>query len=105
VIGEVQRLLGQSVNVDAAVLTRCAARMLKHAANDSVGALAMLDDLRKVIREGVDDFIDLSLRLRAKRGYCRIHRIPQLLEQLARQARKIVDEVQRVLDLVGDTGG
>ena len=35
----------------------------------------------------------------------RIDRLLQLVEQLARQAREVVDEVQRVLDLVRDAGG
>ena len=35
----------------------------------------------------------------------RVGRLLQLVEQLDRQAGEVVDEVQRVLDLVGDAGG
>ena len=35
----------------------------------------------------------------------RLDHVRQLVDQLARQRREIVDEIERVLDLVGDAGG
>ena len=42
---------------------------------------------------------------RASSSGARLDHVGKLADQLARQGRKIVDEVERVLDLVGDAGG
>jgi hypothetical protein len=50
VIGEVERLLDQVVEVDLTPFAADAARVLQHALDDVVSALAMLGDLLKVAR-------------------------------------------------------
>jgi hypothetical protein len=51
VIGEVERLIDQRVEIDLAALAGDAARVLQHALDDVIGPLAVLGDLFKVARE------------------------------------------------------
>jgi hypothetical protein len=48
VIGEVERLLDQRVEVDRAALARDPSRVFEHALDDTVGALAVLGDLVEI---------------------------------------------------------
>src|SRR3984893_7772096 len=57
-IGEVQRLLDQAVEVDRAALARDPARVFEHALDDAVGALAVLGDLVEVAAQHLDDLVD-----------------------------------------------
>ena len=60
VIGEVERLLDQRVEIDLAALAAAAARMLQHALDDVVGAPAVLGDLFEIAGQHPDDLVDLG---------------------------------------------
>ncbi len=94
---QVQRLLDQRVEVGDTALAGAAARMQQHAGHDAVGAPPVLGDLRQIGGQGRDQLVLL--------GAGRSDRVPQLLQQLAREFGKVVHKVERVLDLVGDAGG
>ncbi len=79
--------------------------MRQHALDDAVGAPAVLGDLFEIAGQHPDDFVDLGARIIAERGDGRRGRLLQLVEQLDREPGEVVDEIKRVLDLVGDTGG
>ena len=105
VIGEVERLLDQRVEVDLAALAAAAARMLQHALDDAVGAPAVLGDLFEIAGQHPDDFVDIGAFVFSQPGDGRRRGLLQLVEQFDREPGEIVDEVERVLDLVGDAGG
>ena len=104
-IGEVKRLLDQAVEIDLPALAALAARMHEHTLDDAVRAPPVLGDLFEVAGQHVDDLVDLGALLVAERRQCRCRGFLQLVQQFARQTGKVVDEVERVLDLVGDAGG
>ena len=79
--------------------------MFQHAFDDVVGALAVLGDFLEVAGQHLHRLIDLGARVSAECRDCRCRGLLQLVEQFDRQAGEIVDEVERVLDLVGDAGG
>ena len=58
VIGEVQRLLDQRVEVDYPALTADTPRVFEHALDDAVGALAVFGDLVEVAAQHLDDLVD-----------------------------------------------
>ena len=70
-----------------------------------LGALAVLGDLCEVAGQHSDDLVDLRARIVAQRSNGGRRRLLQLIEQFDREASEVVDEVERVLDLVGDAGG
>ena len=105
VIGEVERLLDQRIDVGLLPVARAAARMRQHALDDAVGAPAVFGDLVEVAGQQVHRLLQLGALVLVRLGQQRVDRLLQLVEQLDRQAREVVDEVQRVLDLVGDAGG
>ena len=51
------------------------------------------------------DFVDIGALVLVERGDRRRRGLLQLVEQLDREAGEVVDEVERVLDLVRDAGG
>ena len=104
-IGEIERLLDQAVQIDALPLAAAAARMQQHAADDAVGAAAVLGDLSKIAGQHLDRVVDIGALVAVEPLQCRRRRFLQLIEQLHRQIGEVVDEVERVLDLVGDAGG
>src|SRR5262245_44944523 len=57
-IGEVERLLDQRVEIDRPALARDPARVFEHALDDAVGALAVLGDLVEVAAQHLDDLVD-----------------------------------------------
>ena len=79
------------------------ARMQQHVLDDRIRALAVLHDLVEVaaqhLRELGDLGAGLGIELRA------LERILQFVDQLDGNRREVVDEIERVLDLVGDAGG
>ena len=60
VIGEVQRFLDQSVEIDAPAFATAATRMLQHARDDIVGAPTVFGDLFEIAAKHVDCFVDLG---------------------------------------------
>jgi hypothetical protein len=79
--------------------------MRQHALDNTVGAAAVLGNLAQIPCQHVDRFVELGAPAIVERGDCRRRRLLQLVEQLDREVGKIVDEIQEVLDLVGDPGG
>ena len=68
-----------------------------------VGALAVLHDLFEIALQHLRQLVDLFARLVVERG--RLEHVVQFVDQFGRQRREIVDEIERVLDLVRDAGG
>jgi hypothetical protein len=79
--------------------------MLQHALDDAVGAPAVLGDLFEIAGQHPDDFVDIGALVFGQPGNRRCRGPFQLVQQLDREAGKVVDEVERVFDLVGDAGG
>ncbi len=77
--------------------------MQQHVLDDRIGAVAMLHDLVEVAADDADQFIRLFAPAFLKRRASQ--HLAQFVEQLARKGREVVDEIQRVLDLVGDARG
>ena len=102
-IGEIEALLDEGVDIDGPMLARAFARVQQHVLDDGVGALAVLHDLVEIVAQSVRQFGDFSARLiierHASQGF------PQFIDQFGRDPREIVDEIERVLDLVRDAGG
>ena len=104
VIGEVKCLLDHRIDIDALPLADAAARMCQHARDDAIGPLAVLGDLFEIAGQHSDDLVDLGALVLVERRHGRRHRFLQFVEQFDREAGEIVDEVERVLDLVRNPG-
>jgi len=105
VIREVQRLIGQSVDVHFPPLARGTARMFQHRLDDAVGAFAVFGDLLQIAGQHFRNVVDLRALVVVQRGEARCGCFVQFRQQIDRETRKIVNEVQRVLDLVRNAGG
>jgi hypothetical protein len=105
VIGEVERVLDQCIDVSRLPVVAAAARMRQHALDDAIGPAPVLGDLGKIAGQHLDDCVNLGAGVLAERGHGRLGRLLQLIEQFDREVREVVDEIERVLDLVGDPGG
>jgi hypothetical protein len=79
--------------------------MLQHALDDAVGAPAVLGDFCEIAGQHRDDFIDIGEFVAVERRQCRRRGLLQFVEQFDREAGEVVDEVERVLDLVSNAGG
>ena len=66
---------------------------------------AVLDDLVEVAGQHLDRLVDLLALVASNVASAGAAVLFQLIEQLDREPGKVIDEVQRVLDLVGDAGG
>ena len=105
VIGEVQGFLDQAVEIDTATLAAAATRMFQHALDDIVGTSSVLGDFFEVAGEHLDRFVDLGTLVVVQCSDRRGGGLLQFVEQFDREPGEIVDEVERVLDLVGDASG
>ena len=103
VIGEIEAFLDDRVDVGGPVLARSLARMQQHVLDDRIGALAVLHHLFEIALQHMGELVDLLARLVVERG--RLEHVVQFVDQFRRQRREIVDEIERVLDLMGDAGG
>jgi hypothetical protein len=65
----------------------------------------MLGDLFQIAGQHLDRLIDVRARVIVECGDARRGTLLQLVEQFDRQPGEVVDEVERVLDLVRNTGG
>ncbi len=79
--------------------------MQQHILHDAVGAPAVLGDLLQIALQRRGQFVDLGAKPVSHGEPVRRHRLVQFVQQIDRQLGKIVDEVERVLDLVRDAGG
>jgi hypothetical protein len=75
--------------------------MQQHVLDDGVGPLAVLNDLAETVAQCIGQFCDFGSRLVV--GRHPPERLLQIVDQLDRNAREVVNEVERVLDLMGDT--
>ena len=85
------------------MLATSLARMQQHVLDDGIGALAVLDHFPEIVLQEAGQFIDFLADIVGKGG--RLERIVQFIGQFRRKRREIIDEIERVLDLVGDAGG
>jgi hypothetical protein len=76
--------------------------MQQHVLDDGIGAFAMLHDFFEIgfehLRELADLLLDLFGQLR------RLQHLVEFVGELDGQRGEIVDEIERILDLVGDSG-
>ena len=76
--------------------------MLQHAFDDAIGAASVLGDLFQIAGQHPDRLIDLGALVVVERGNRWSSGLLQFAEQLDREVSEIIDEVERVLDLVCD---
>ena len=79
--------------------------MRQHALDDAVGPIAVLGDFFEVAGQHRHDLIDLGASVRAQRAERRLCRLLEFVEQLHRERCEIVDEIERILDFVGNARG
>jgi hypothetical protein len=77
--------------------------MQQHVLDDRVGAFAVLYDLIQIATQRIGQLVNLCARSMVDRYTAQD--VPQLIDQFGGHPRKIVDEIERVLDLVRDPGG
>ena len=63
VIGEIEALLDEGVDIDQPMFARSFARVQQHVLDDGVGAFAVLNDLVEIVAQGVRQFGYFSARL------------------------------------------
>jgi hypothetical protein len=102
VIGKVQGFLDQAVEIDIATFAAAATRMLQHALHDIVGTSSVLGDFFEVAGEHFDRLANLGTLVVIQRTDCWSDGLLQFIEQFDREPGEIVDEVERILDLVRD---
>jgi hypothetical protein len=68
VIGQVERLIDEGIEIDLAALPRHPTRMLQHALEDAVGALAVLGDLFEIAGQHSDHLVEFGVLVVAERG-------------------------------------
>ncbi len=103
VIGEIKALLDEGVDIHRPVLAGALAGMQQHVLDDRIGTLAVLHDLVEIVAQGVRQFGDFGPGLVV--GCHPRQRLFQFVDQLDGNAREIVDEIERVFDLVRNAGG
>src|SRR5215469_7704878 len=104
-IGEVERLLDERVDVGRLPIAAAAARMRQHALDDAVGAAAVLGDLVEIAGQHADRLVEFRTGSLVERSDAGRSHFLQLVEKFDREPSEVVDEVERVLDFVGDAGG
>jgi len=72
----------------------------QHVLDNGVGSLAVLDNLGEVVLQQAGQFVDFFAKLFRKSGL--LQEVIKFIRQLNGQRREIVDEIERVLDLVCD---
>ena len=85
-IGEIEALLEQRVEVDRPVLAGPLARMQQHVLDDRVGAFAMLNDFLEIALDQPRQLVDFLLQLLVGLGLG--DQLLELVQQLARQRRR-----------------
>src|SRR6516164_4747034 len=76
--------------------------MEQHILDDRVCTFAVLNDLAEIVPQGVDKFGYFSACLVVRLELT--HGLLQLIDQLDRHPREVVDEIERIFDLVSDAG-
>ena len=67
-IGEIEALLDEGVDIDEPVLARAFARVQQHVLDDGIGTLAVLHDLVEIAAQRVRQFGDFCARLVVERA-------------------------------------
>ena len=102
VIGEIQALLDEGVDIHRPALPGGLARMQQHVFDDRIRTLAVLHDLVEIALQRICDVADFrphfAIEARASK------RLPQFLNELDRDGRKVIDEIERVFDFVSNAG-
>lgn len=104
VVGEENGLLDHGVDVDDLAVAGAATGVEQHALDDAVGALAMFVDLACVAGEIVEEIfhvVDVGLATVADFGDF----FTEFFHEFHGEFGEVVDEVEGVLDFVGDAGG
>src|SRR5262245_14625076 len=102
VIGEIEAFFDQGIDINDPVFAGAFARVQQHVLDDGVRSLAVLHDLVEVALKGLRQILYLSPRFLVDRHA--LQDILQLVDQFRRNHGAIVDEVERVLDLVRNPG-
>jgi len=100
VVGQAQVLIGQLVEVGGGAFAGAGARVLQHATHDGRGAPAVLRDFEQVLLKVGQQF---GFQGGVAGGPVLL--FFQLGHQLGAHLGKVVDEVEWVLNFVGNTGG
>src|SRR5262249_22139594 len=103
-IGEVERLFDQRVDIDVLALVASAPGMQEHAFDDAVGTAAVLGNLGQIVIQRRNQSLGLGVFLCLKAAR-RAERLPQLAQKLRRDVSEIIHKVQWVLDLVSNSRG
>src|SRR3974390_1656429 len=103
VIGEIEALLDQPIDVDKPVFTRAFARMQQHVLDNGIRPLAVLHDLGEIAPQCVSELGNLGSRFLV--NHYAAQGILQFIDQFGRNTGEIIDEIERVLDLVGNASG
>src|SRR5579863_8012255 len=105
VVSEIEGFLDQRVQINTLSLAAAPARMCQHALDDVVGAPAVLSDFVEVASQQFDRLIDLGPGTPVDCPDCRRKLRLQIVQQFNGQASEVIDEIEWVLDFVGDASG
>src|SRR5437868_6716590 len=100
VVGEIEALLDDRIDLGGPVLAGARTRMQQHVLDDRIGALAVLHDFFEIALQHMRELADLLARLVVELDL--LEHVIHFVDQLGRYRREIVDEIQRVLDFVRD---
>lgn len=104
VIGQVDVLSEESVQVSRLSLAGSTSRVQQHAAHDVVGALAVLANLAEILFQVGEKIVHVFRNGSRKQVFLLCQLICQLAQQISRELGEVDDEIEGVLHLVGDSG-
>ena len=102
VIHQIDIFCQQDVEICGFTLSRLPPAMLEHTSDNTVGTLAMLGYFQYILVEGIENVFDVGKGVSSKKLLVLHEHLPQLLDQLQGQVRKVVDKIQGVAHLMGD---
>jgi hypothetical protein len=79
--------------------------MSQHALDDIVGAFAMLSNPLEIPDQEIACLREFATPLIVERRKSRRGRLVEFVQEANGKASEVVDEIERVLDFVGDAGG
>src|SRR3974390_2567707 len=103
VIGEIEALLDEAIDVDESVFTRAFARVQQHVLDNGIRPFAVLHDLGEIAPQCIRQLGNLGSRFLVNRYSAQ--GILQFINQLSGYRGEVIDEIERVLDLVGNASG
>ena len=102
-IRKIEAVLDEGVDIDQPMFARPLARMQQHVLDNRIGPPAVLYDFVEIIAQRIRQFCYFLARILVDLHSAQ--RFPQLIDQFGGDTGEVVDEIERVLDLVGDPGG